>query len=82
MMNDGWYGGGWAIVWMVLCLGALVAIGWAVVRALTGGGSGREQPSDPKDLLAKRFANGEIDAAEYQERLHVLEATGAPAKKR
>jgi len=82
MMDNGWNDGGWTIVWMVLCVGVIIGLVWAVVRAFTGGGSSREQPSDPKGLLAQRFANGEIDAAEYQERMHVLEATGASAKKR
>jgi putative membrane protein len=82
MMNNGWSDGGWAVVWMILCLGVIIGLVWLVVRALTGGGGSREQPSDPKALLAQRFARGEIDAAEYHDRLHVLEETGAPSKKR
>jgi putative membrane protein len=30
------------------------------------------RPSDPRNVLAERFARGEIDEEEYRSRLHVL----------
>jgi Short C-terminal domain len=37
------------------------------------------RPSDPEELLAARFARGEIDEDEYQRRLAVLRETSQPA---
>jgi putative membrane protein len=75
MMPYGLLDGGWGILWMVLSWGALVAIAWAALRALTTDGNRREPPRDPRDLLAERFAKGEIDTEEYQERLRVLDGS-------
>ena len=76
----GWYFGdfGWA-GWLVMTLmmlvfwGLLIFGGVAVFRSLrrddTIPTSGR---SDPQQLLDERFARGEIDADEYQERSQLL----------
>lgn len=75
-----WYGSGmsgWGyvimIVSMVLFWGALIAGAVALFRYL-----GRSpatpvtgQPT-PEQILAARFARGEIDGADYQERLNAL----------
>lgn len=73
MMPYGWHDGGWGILWMVLSWGALVAIAWAALRAFTTDGNRREPPRDPKDLLAERFAKGEISTEEYQDRLRIFD---------
>ena len=75
MMPYGWHDGGWAIVWMILSWGVIVAVVWVAIRAFGPGGDRRDPPRDPKDLLAERFAKGEIDAEEYRERLRMLEET-------
>ncbi len=82
----GWewgFGGGWG-GWLVMLLGMalwLVAAGvivWAVVRALAGpraGDRGIPPPpraDDPEEILRSRFARGEIDAEELEQRLAVL----------
>jgi uncharacterized membrane protein len=72
MMPYGWHDGGWGVLWMILSLGALVAIVWAVFRASTSE-ERRARPRDPEDLLAERFANGEIGPEDYQERLRILD---------
>lgn len=36
-----------------------------------------QPPSSPEQLLAERYARGEIDDAEYQQRLATLRGTGA-----
>jgi putative membrane protein len=75
-----WYGpwtSGWGSVLMsvgmVLTL-VLVALGViALVRYLLAAGSEppQERPA-PEQLLAERFARGEIDEQEYRERLDIL----------
>jgi len=73
MMPYEWHDGGWGLLWMVLSWGALVAFTWAAIRAFATSGHRREAASDPKDLLAERFAKGDIDAEDYHERLRVLD---------
>ena len=71
---DGWDGGMW--VWgslMMLFFAAVVGlVVWAVVR----GGHPSQPPVVSGDraraILAERFARGELDTAEYHERLDAL----------
>jgi putative membrane protein len=77
---SGW---GWAFMafgsvlfWAVLIIGIV-----ALVRSLNGnnayGSGGR---SSAEDLLAQRFARGEIDKAHYRQRLRILaEPADAPS---
>lgn len=70
---SGWWGGGMVLVWLVflaLIVGGLVL----VVRAFTGA-----PPSDREDarrraltILEERFARGEIDRNEFEERRETL----------
>ncbi|BBL80359.1 hypothetical protein RxyAA322_22130 [Rubrobacter xylanophilus] len=81
---DGGMMGGWGILgwlWMLIPLilwgGLLAFIAWAVVRALPGqrvgeGGSPGGGLRPAEEILRERFARGEIDAREYEERLRVL----------
>lgn len=72
-----WDGSGWAwmavmpLLWIVL-VGLIV---WAAVRLAHGpsGHNGGRSPQDsPEDILDRRFASGEIDAATYtQAREHL-----------
>ena len=81
-MMYGWHDGGWGIVWMILSWGVIVALVWAAVRAFAPTAIGASRSARPKDVLAERFAKGEIDAEEYQERLRVLDETRTPTKAR
>jgi putative membrane protein len=85
MMN--WYGngmGGWGYALMtisvVLFWGAVIAGIVLLVRHFGRGGQQTptppSQPSSPEQLLAERFARGEIDEEEYQQRLAVLQGAG------
>jgi putative membrane protein len=77
--NDGWWGIVWMVVWMLVMVGVVWAIIAAVLRSSNNDGTRRR---DPKDVLAERFAKGEIDADEYRERLHVLdEAAGSGSRR-
>lgn len=73
-----WYGdwNGWAWLAMV----ASMALFWGLViyglvtlaRSTRTPSPGVGDGSDPEEILRDRFARGEIDAQEYQERLRVL----------
>ena len=77
MGNDGWghmlFGG----LMMVLFWGAVIALAVFLVRGLTRGrgekGDGVSQPRPTAlDLLQERYARGEIDREEYEQRRHDL----------
>jgi putative membrane protein len=78
MMYDGWGWGGWVLmsVVMVLFWAAVIAAIVVAIRYLagSGGGSGppRYEPPRPEDVLAGRFARGEIDEDEYRRRITLL----------
>jgi putative membrane protein len=82
MMPNGWHDGAWGFVWMTISWVAIVALVWMLIRAFTPRGDGPERLRDPRDILADRFAKGEIDAAEYRERLDVLNERARPASGR
>jgi putative membrane protein len=82
-----WYGpgmSGWGFVlmtvgtvlsWVLIIFGVIV-----VVRYLTAEGDRRrEVRPTPDELLAERFARGEIDEDEYRRRLATLTGTGQAA---
>ncbi|WP_033328198.1 SHOCT domain-containing protein [Promicromonospora sukumoe] len=80
MWDWGGFGWGWgllmmafmAVVWLVV-IGAVV---WGLVAVLRGPGrrEGSAGPEDAEQVLADRFAHGQIDDQEYRERLQVLRA--------
>ncbi|WP_433567521.1 SHOCT domain-containing protein [Nocardia sp. CA-151230] len=81
-----WYGhdmGGWGYAWMgvgmvVFWALLIVGIAFAVRFAVSDPGrSGRYESPSPQELLAQRFARGEIDETEYTNRLAALRASGA-----
>jgi putative membrane protein len=58
------------ISWMVLFWGALIATGvYFIRRRPTHAGDG----ASAEDVLAERYARGEIDAEEYRQRRVVLQ---------
>ena len=74
-MMDGWgYGNGydvWGFIFMMLIM-ALVIVGIvAVVRNLNQGSMGRNE-DEALTTLKKRYANGEIDKKEFEEKRKVL----------
>ena len=77
--NDGWFGGGHMIFGPILWIVALVLVvvaAVALVRWLGAGGQGAgPQGTASKsalDILSDRYARGEIDTAEYEERKRTL----------
>ncbi|MFF8867748.1 SHOCT domain-containing protein [Streptomyces sp. NPDC015139] len=82
----GWGPGGWflMLVTTLLFWALVVAAGVALVRHLSASPRGRQaappwEPGDPRwdgrraeELLAERFARGQIDEEEYERRLALL----------
>jgi putative membrane protein len=62
-----WDHSGWWILWPLLWIAILVTIGWLFFR---------RRRSDPHDsarqILAERFARGELSGDEYRQRLAEL----------
>ncbi|WP_062349378.1 SHOCT domain-containing protein [Herbidospora yilanensis] len=77
MMYGYGIGMGWMIIFSLVWLVLLGAVVWAAIRLAQGwGGKERAQePADtPEEILARRFARGEIDEPTYdaaRERLSV-----------
>jgi len=79
MMYDGWgWGwGGWVLmsVAMVLFWAVLITALVLSIRYLVGGGrpgTTRPDPARAEDLLAERFARGEIEEDEFRRRMTLL----------
>jgi putative membrane protein len=75
-----WDGGWWMLfgpVWMIVVIAAIVAAVVLVVRWLGGSpppGAGYPQTGKaPIDILKERFARGEIDKEEFEDRRRLLE---------
>lgn len=68
--GGGWGPGGWWVVFPLLWLLLLGGVIFALVR---GRGRGRwHQGQSAENVLAERYARGEIAEEEYRERLDVL----------
>ncbi len=68
----------WMVVWAVVVVLVVALIAWLVARVTgTDGrsrGGGRED--DPAEILARRFAKGEIDIEEFEQRTEALRRRG------
>ncbi len=74
-----WWGGGWygmilGPLFMILVIAAVIALVLVLVRSLGTPWHGSLPPLSrtPLDILKERFARGEIDKQEYEERRCVL----------
>ncbi|MDQ1661661.1 MAG: putative rane protein [Blastococcus sp.] len=81
--NGGMSGGGWVMmaIGMVLFWGLIITGAVLLVRIMnrpSGGTAPVDRPS-PGQLLAERFARGEIDEDEYHRRLATLAAAASRA---
>lgn len=74
--DGGWYGMMLGPLFMILMLAAVIAVAVFLVRWLGGASHGGPQHapsrSAPLDILKARFARGEIDKTEFEERRRVL----------
>ena len=79
--NGTWGGGDWlAMGGMMLLFWALAiaVVVWAVRSVRTGvqdPDTARENPAGPDDILAERYARGEIDEDEFARRRQLLRTT-------
>jgi len=84
-MWGAWDGVWWMFlgpIWLILFLAVLIGVAVLIVRWISGAGSGGSGPSagaggppaanKPLDILRERFARGEIDKEEFEERKRVL----------
>lgn len=75
-MMHGWDmgNGDWAWMTLSMVIGTAVVVLVVVMLLRATQGVGPTHQSDaPLDILAKRFAKGEIDEAEYQRRRNALQ---------
>lgn len=75
MWGGGWLGWIFGPLMMVLIIGGIVALVVVLVRNLGGPARPTTAPparADPLDILKERFARGEIDHEEYENRRRVL----------
>lgn len=75
--GGGWYGMIFGPLFMILVLAVIIAVAVLLVRWIggpsQGGASHRAPPGrTPLDILKERFARGEIDKQEFEERRRVL----------
>lgn len=68
--TDNWHLGLGHGLGMLLWIGLLITIIWLLVRAFSGA---RERRMTAHEILAERFARGEIDAQEYQQKKALLQ---------
>jgi len=64
-MHDFHFFGGWM---MIFWLALIIAVVVVVIRALMKTNSQQDTSETPMDILKKRFAKGEIDKEEFEER--------------
>jgi putative membrane protein len=72
--GGGWFGMVLGPIFLILTLAVLIGLGFILVRWLGGPWHGMHvQPGRaPLDILKERFARGEIDKQEFEERRRVL----------
>ena len=80
MWNDGW--GGWWFVMPLVTIVFWAAVIWLVaglLRSRPGATPTRGPgPATPEEILARRYAQGEIDDDEYRRRLDTLRGARHP----
>lgn len=76
--GGGWYGMAFGPLFMILVLALVIAVAVLLVRWLGGPWHWAQQPHHmqpgrtPLDILKERYARGEIDKQEFEERRRVI----------
>ncbi len=76
--GGGWFGMIFGPIFMILVLALVIAVAVLLVRWLGGPGNTAAAPHQPPptrtplDILKERFARGEIDREEFEERRRTL----------
>ena len=72
--HDGHWDHAWWPLWPLLWIAVIVTLVWLFRRRGWGGGPPSRSGSDrARDILAERFARGEINGEEYRERSEQLQ---------
>lgn len=66
----GYTGHGWGMGFGVWC--TMIVVGFILLYILKGNTKKIEGDSSAQDILDKRYANGEIDTQEYEEKSNTL----------
>ncbi|MFW5975408.1 MAG: SHOCT domain-containing protein [Desulfosalsimonas sp.] len=65
----GWFGGIFMlVVWVLVIVGLVFLIKWLVQATRTGTGASSGDSSGALNILRERYARGEIDKAEFEEK--------------
>ena len=65
----GWFGGIFSlIVWILIIVGLILLIKWLVQSTKTEPGPSARQTSSALEILKERYARGEIDKQEFEEK--------------
>ena len=69
----------WYVIMPLGMIGFWAIVAWAVVTVVRADRHDSSSPpaSGPAQILAERYARGDIDAEDYHRRLHDLHATDA-----
>ncbi len=71
--DSGWAAGFWMIGGLLLLVGVVVLVVWAVNSMSRNGRSTPSEPRpNPNDILRERFARGEITEQEFEQARKVL----------
>ena len=64
-----WGCGGWwmIIFWIAVIVSIVFLVKWLIEQGRTGGGTSQTEES-PLDILKKRYAKGEIDKEEFEQK--------------
>jgi putative membrane protein len=60
------YGGGWMMFWWIFIIPCLVVLVWWAMSVMRN--SENRKPNDPLETLKDRYAKGEIDKKEFEEK--------------
>ncbi len=63
--NQGFMGGFMWIFWIAIIVGIIFLVKWIVMQSRPGG---QQQGEDSVEILKKRYARGEIDKEEFEQK--------------
>ncbi|GGE39106.1 hypothetical protein GCM10011367_11910 [Marinicauda pacifica] len=72
-MMNGWGHGMFGGLWMILVWGVIIGLPALLVWFAVRRGGGSERQANPREILEKRYARGEIDEEEFERRKRNLD---------